>query len=292
MPRKKFKKHTRYRKNTFRAKNTGSGLKKIFPKFIILVVLLAAILFFWSRANNFFVRSSFFNVSKIELTMKPFLKEALSLDFYNIPPRFNIFQLNIDAVGFRTQKKHPEFKSVVILRKPPDIISVTIEYKTPIAFIKTRPQRKFFHIKRQVFYQQWGNYILVPISGDGIVLPPDVAKGKILPILSGVDFEGSVVNVGNVCNDKKLSYAIRFLIMAQSCWQIRNHRIDVIEVGNLRDVSIFLENGIEIKLGEGNVKKKINDLKNILEVSRLDLTKIKYIDLRFSNAVIGPKEPK
>ena len=98
-----------------------------------------------------------------------------------------------------------------------------------------------------------------------------------------------VSKLGDTRLGRILAAGIKLLRLAESCWTIKDHRIDAIELGNLRNISIFLENGIEVRLGEGSIKEKIITLKGILETSRFDLSKIKYIDLRFSDVVVGPK---
>ena len=245
--------------------------KNFLPKAVLVISVVAFVLLVWRLSGDFFRTSPFFNVSKIELTMRPFLKEALSLDFYGIPRRCNIFQLDIEKIASQTQDRHPEFKAVAISRKPPDVISVRIEYKQPIAFLKT-------------------NRMLVPISKDGVVLPPEAAVKGTLPVLSGIDFQRPMGKVGSICPDNRLPFAIEFLALAQSHWSIKGHRINTVDLSNTRDVSIFLENDIEIKMGDGSgMKKKLTTLKNILSQPKFDLGKIKYIDLRFSEIVIGPK---
>ena len=222
-------------------------------------VLIVCIFLVYYWFNNFFKSSKFFNVSKIELVMKPFLKEALSFDFYGIPRRCNIFQLDIDRIGIETQKRHPEFKSVVIARKPPNVISIRIEYKDPVAFVKAK------------------NHGLAPISGDGVLLPEATAEGKALPVLKG----------------EKLSFCFKFLEMARSSWLIESHRIDIIDASNIKNISIFLENGLEVMVGDGsNLKEKFAVLKGILQEPAFDFSKIKYIDMRFSDVIIAPKLTK
>ena len=274
---------------------------KILPKIILAVIVAGAVLFLGGRAGRFFIESEFFSVSKVELTMKPFLKEALSLDFYNIAPRrFNIFRLDIGAVSANVGRDHPEFKSVVILRRPPDVISVKIKYKHPAAFLKMSPRRKFFYEKRQVFYGQKENYLLVPVSKDGVILPPDILdfaaetqRRKIasLPVLAGPEFQSGALRVGSICPDKRFFCGIGLLRRIKEAWPIKNHRLDVLDAVNLKDISMFLENGVEVKIGNGrNIKDKLLSLKNILNERRFDFAKIKYIDLRFSDIIISPKQ--
>ena len=204
--------------------------------------------------------------------MNPFLKEALTLDFYGISHRANIFQIDIDSIGLNTLKKHPEFKSVIISRKLPNVISARIEYKRPAAFLKI-------------------GSVLVPFSCDGVVLPKETAKGMALPVISGVNFNPSGIKAGNICVDKKFALGVKFIMSAYSCWDIRGHRIDSVDLKDANDIYMFLENGIQVKMGDANfIKAKIASLKKIMDEPTLDFSKIKYIDLRFSDVVIGPKE--
>ena len=289
MPQRKNKRHHRYTRRRLNIKKGQFRHKVLLSAFILLVVVIFFIFLLCRWADSFFATSPFFNVSKIELTMRPILKEALSLDFYNIPRQSNIFKLAIDEVSINTQKKHPEFKSVVILRKPPNVMSVKIEYKQPVAFIKTNTNSRFFYGAREISYNRKEGYALIPVAIDGVVLPSDIAVGRILPTLSGVDFKTTVIKVGSICSDKKLAYGLKFLSAVESFWSIKNHRIDAVNLNSTKNISILLENGIEVKMGDSRIKEDILTLKDILEGSRFDLAKIKYIDLRFSDVIIGPR---
>ena len=277
MPRRRNykRKYSARRVGRIKLKSQTFKLKKILPGLVFAALGILSVFGLYHWAADFFVSSPFFYVSRIELTMRPFLKEALNLDFYNIPRRCNIFQLDIDNICVNTQRMHPEFKSVVISRKPPNVISVKIEYKEPVAFIKVSLR---------------GNYAFVPIAQDGVILPPELASVKALPVLSGLDFQSSIIKVGSVFLDKKLFFGIKFLKLVKSYWSIKDHMVDMVDLKDTKDVSIFLENGIEVKLGEGNLKSKITLLKNILEKSRFDLSKIECLDLRFTDIIVRPKQ--
>lgn len=269
MPRKK-----RYnRAKRFSIKKSAPKIKGIFTGIVLIAILAISFVYGASCLNGFLKESNLFTLSKIELAMNPFLKEALSLDFYGIPRRVNIFQIDIDAIGLNTQKKHPEFKSVIISRKLPNVISVRIEYKTPVAFLKM-------------------GSVAVPFSSDGVVLPQEAgSSGRALPFISGVNLKSSDVKVGNICADKKFALGIKFIMLAYSCWDIKGHRIALVDLKDTKDIYMFLENGIQVKMGDANsIKAKMALLKKIMDEPTLDFSKIKYIDLRFSDVIIGPKE--
>jgi len=269
MPRqKKYKQH---RKIRFKVKTAKPKLNRFFAKAIFLIILFISLMFMWRISDGFFKSSQFFKVSKIDLVMNPFLKEALYIDFYGIPRGVNIFELDIDSIGHNTKKRHPEFKSVIIARRLPNIINVRILYKEPVVCLKSGSR-------------------LLPVSVDGVILPVETAQGKNLPILTGLSFQPHNTKAGFVCSDKKLFLGIKFASLAQSWWLIKGHRINLISLEDTSNISMFLENGIEIKMGDGNnLKAKLATLKKIMERQAFDLNKIAYLDLRFSDAVIGPK---
>lgn len=255
-----------------RIKNKYVKHLNILPAFIFLAVMISAVIYGINCLDDVIRDSDMFIISRIELTMNPFLKEALSPDFYDITRHTNIFQVDIDAIKLRTMKKHPEFKSVMIYRKLPDVIGVRIEYKSPIALLRPGSQN-------------------VPFSADGVALPHETARGLALPFLAGVNFKSSGIKTGDICSDKKFALGVKFIDLAYSDWGVKGHRIDIIDLKDTKNISMFLENGIEVKVGDGNsIKSKILTLKKIMEEPTLNFSKIKYIDLRFSDVIIGPKK--
>ncbi len=281
----------RKRRRRRNIKDIGKRYKGLLPKAIALIIIAGCVLLIWQKAAEFFSDSDIFDVSNIELVMRPFLREALSLDFYNIPRGMNIFELDIDTLSAQTKKRHPEFDSVVIARKPPNVVRVNIKYKQPLALLKLRPRYSFFYDKRQVLYYQKAGFVYVPISNDGTILPPDVPASGSLVVFEGVEFNGVIVKVGSACPDKRLSCGVEFLALLKKHWVINGHKVCGLDLTDTKDITLSLDSQIQVRMGEYkiNTKQKIVSLKNILENPNIDFHKIKYIDLRFSNAVIGAK---
>jgi cell division septal protein FtsQ len=257
---KKYKQRRQYRRR-LNMKAAKPKIKSFIPAAVVLIVLVVSVSLSWRWLDDFFKTSPYFNVSRIELLMRPVLKDALNIEFYNIRRGSNMFLLDIDKICRDTQKKHPEFKYVTVSRRLPNVISVRIEYKNPVAYLKAGSR-------------------LVPVSNDCIFLPPEVAAGRILPIISGVSLN----------EPRKLALGIKFVLLTRECWAIKGHRINILDLTNTREISMFLENGVEVRVGDGNsIKAKLAALKSIMDEPSFDFAKIKYIDLRFSDVVIGPR---
>jgi hypothetical protein len=59
---------------------------------------------------------------------------------------------------------------------------------------------------------------------------------------------------------------------------------------SIKELSFYFASGLEVKIGCENLKARIRLLENTLRDPRLMADRIRYIDVRFENAVIGPKE--
>jgi len=247
-------------------------LKKASPFIVVCAVIL--FLFFQSRA--FLLRSPIFAISRIELAgAEIFDKSQEEFHFYGLTPSTNIFCLDIKGLSQRLMQDHLEFEQVAISRKLPDTLKVRIDYRKPSAFIKK--------------YAGFSEYEYYPISRSGVILPKEIGEGKQLPLLLGLDLYRGKLDVGQQINSRQLSIALLSLERINESWSIQQHSIEALDVSDYRNISLFLENGVQIKLGSGKLDAKIKRLERILKEASLELDKVKYIDLRFKEIVIGPK---
>ena len=63
-------------------------------------------------------------------------------------------------------------------------------------------------------------------------------------------------------------------------------KVETFEVSDDNRIGFFIPNGLEIKIGQDNIRDRINILSNLLIQLRDELGNIKYIDLRFKEPVI------
>jgi len=70
---------------------------------------------------------------------------------------------------------------------------------------------------------------------------------------------------------------------------VADYGVDNVDTKDLSNISFYLRNGIEIRIGGENFKERIMVLAKTLKDPRLMMDRIKYIDLRFGDAVIGPR---
>ena len=70
---------------------------------------------------------------------------------------------------------------------------------------------------------------------------------------------------------------------------IADYGVETVDTRDLGNITFSLRNGIEIRVGSENFKERLVVLAETLKDPRLAMDRIKYIDLRFGDAVIGPR---
>lgn len=71
---------------------------------------------------------------------------------------------------------------------------------------------------------------------------------------------------------------------------LKNYGANRIDAGDLENLSFYLASGVEVRIGPENFKDRLETLSRTLKDPRLVMDKIKYIDLRFKDVVIGPSD--
>jgi hypothetical protein len=107
-----------------------------------------------------------------------------------------------------------------------------------------------------------------------------------LPVITGLETKIFGAKSGKKYNVKELGLALDIIKELNNNKALRDYKIKVIDVSNPMNSSVFLEGGLEIKIGQEDLGKRINLLSTLLTNMKNDLKQIKYIDLRFKDPVI------
>jgi len=69
----------------------------------------------------------------------------------------------------------------------------------------------------------------------------------------------------------------------------QEHEIHMVDVSDEKNLSLYIEDGIEIKIGGEKFRERLNRFNKTFESGKVDKNRIRYIDLRFGDVIIGPK---
>lgn len=234
-------------------------IKKILPFIIVLILILSSYVFLKN--------SPYFSVKKISIVDIGHASGIEASDLARIYKGRNIFTIDIKSLSSRIKDDHFFIKEVVVRIVFPDMLEISILSRVPIAKIKSK------------------GYLL--IDSAGMVLPPRLANEE-LPVITGVSLWVRP-RVGEKIKNQKIKNALILLKALEENSVIRKYGLEKINARDARDLSFFLKNGIEVKIGDEEFPTRIKRLSTTLSDVSLDKDNIRYIDVRFRDVVIGPK---
>ena len=182
----------------------------------------------------------------------------------------NLISLDLAGVQQLIKRSHPEFKEVIVRRVLPSRIEVLLKRRTPAA---------------QVAYSRY-----VQVDKDLVILPgSSPAPFRNLTIISGAPFPREGLLVGVTLKDAATRKAFKLMEIVKRSNVLKNHWLSSVDVGDSRNISLVADSVIEIRLGADHLIERLKILERTLRSVELDALKMRYIDLRFDDVVIGPR---
>lgn len=244
------------------------AMDKMANVIVVAVFVISAVLL--TRA--FLYRSDYFRLKDVEIRDN-FLDrrgaDALRGKILNMCGGTSIFKIDPGRLTSVVSVDYPDAKNISVSRSLPDKIVVSMKFRRPVAVV--RGARSYF------------------IDGDGFVLTGvRESISKYLPAIVGVKISFDEKNNAQRAS-ANLKVALALLRELKTSGFSKDHVIKVIDVSDLHNTSFYLKNDIEIKIGNEKFEERIDLLKKTLGDPRLAPERIKYIDVRFNDVVIGPR---
>ena len=166
------------------------------------------------------------------------------------------------------KKDHPEIQKVKINRLLPNKLIVEIIERKAVGRIKV-VNRHF------------------PIDNKGLILPE--ISDEDLPVITGCKGGLNEIEIGRPFRCRGLEEALALLKVFSISPVSKYLKIARIDVTNYRNLLLFTEGGLEVKMGRGNFAKKLELLDGVFPQLKADKRQLRYIDLRFKDVIIRPK---
>ncbi|HAZ10208.1 MAG TPA: hypothetical protein DCY56_03765 [Candidatus Omnitrophica bacterium] len=272
---KRQKVRSRKKKKEAQSSRPRRNFKGIF-KFIFWTILVAGVGVGIVTFQYMFVDSDLFNVKGLDVRFYDQKNVLHRTNFSNINDKdvlgANIFLVDLKNFKEKIEASHPELRDIVVRRELPNRLIVQARQRLAVA--QVYGDKPYF------------------IDKDGVFLPytNNSAEGNI-PIISGISVAGFSRN--SVAQKEKINKAL-FLIGALSMnRKLSRYQIKTIDITDNRNISFFLSakdaEKVEIKIGEGEFNKRLDVLATVLEQLGQDIERVKYIDLRFEDPIVGPR---
>jgi len=243
----------------------------VIKKAIAACVVLVFVLVTFVLVKAFLYRSDYFRLRVVEARGRiPDQRVAQAVGNYilNSYKGRNIFNVDLKSIAQSLEAGYPDAKDIVVRISPPDKIVASMQFREAIAVIK--------------------NDKICAVDADGVMLyNTDPAGLNTLPEIYGINIRYD--DRKRRAAPKNLTLALELLKEIKKTKFMKAYGLSRIDAQDGANLSFFLANGVEIKIGYSDFKQRLDVLGKTLKDPRLVLDKIKYIDLRFNDIYISPK---
>lgn len=251
-----------------------AGLQEsLFQKVASLVVIFVFILLIIALSRAFLYKSDYFRLRVIEA--RSFAGDSGAIPSINYDQLLNscrghnIFKINLPSVVKFFRDVYPDAKEIIANIVLPDKIVVNLRCRWPQAILKADK-----------------NYV---IDEDGYALSGLYGiPAERLIVIEGTNIQYTD-KIGRKFTSRNLSIALDLLKQVRRSKFLVKYGVAKLDAQDSKNLSFFLANGLEIKIGCDNIAERLKILEKTLRDPRLVLDKINYIDVRFEDAVVGPK---
>ena len=263
--------HLRVKLKKSMKKKHNDKSKKPFPykKMLLCFVLLLIVAGIFTSFNMLYTKSNYFIVKNVTMVGQKVNSSVNYNELARMMVDRNIFKLDLGEIKNYMLDNYPELLSLRLDKAFPDSVHAVIVLRKPVA-----------QVNQQRYY---------PVDKEGIVLS-DVKDypDENLPIINGIRTKLSRA-IGKMAESKHLKKALALLREIKDSGILEEHTLVEIDAANRRNMTFFLEDGLEIKIGHEEYASRLEKLKNELSDPQIKPADVRYIDLRFGEPVIGPR---
>ena len=260
----------RKRKSKRRARKAVPAAKKIlFSPGTLSILIVALILitgFFIAR--NYFLNSPDFIIKEVELRGENVPGSYLADELSRMAVSENIFAVNLKDIENSVKRDYFEIKDIHVKRILPDKMVFYVERRKAIALLNSKQ-----------YYS---------VDDEGMILK-DASENRLerLPVIKGINVREK--DIGKRLISPAWGKVRELLEELSKTGIAESYDISQIDAANSGNLSFYIDDGLQIKIGGEDFKKRLGDLKRVLSDPEIDSSDISYIDLRFKDIVIGPK---
>lgn len=250
---------------------------KGFFKFLFWTLLVACIGAGVVGFRYLFVDSDCFNVKAVDVKFydekNVLRKEPLTdIDGKKIIG-VNIFLVDLKSFKDEIEERHVELRDIIVRRVLPN--RLLVQAKKRQAFARIHSDRQYLVDRECVFLPDAKSF-----SGDE------------LPLISGVRItssRGSDPKL-NESQEEKIKRALFLIDMIALNKKLSKFKLKNMDIADIRNISFYFDAAnVEIKIGDSEFNKRLDTLGTVLEQLGQDIGRVKYIDLRFEDPIVGPR---
>jgi cell division septal protein FtsQ len=231
----------------------------------IVFLLIGFIVFtVFTRTVEFLTTSPMFEVKNVLIDSSIQFIDVRSLK--QLKGR-NIFKVDINKVERQIARDYPYIAQLRVVREFPDRIKVLAKKRDPLMQMSVK-----------------GKVLLVDTEGVALFY---VAKPVALPHVKGISLDKSRIILGAPLSHQALGKVVEILNLFKKSPFLSKWHINEVDAGNLSKIDLTINSNMHVIVDSDNTESKIGLLQMMIVQNKVDLTQVKYIDVRFKEPVIG-----
>ncbi len=144
-------------------------------------------------------------------------------------------------------------------------------------------------IAKKPFAQAIQKQDIITFDEEGMVLSKSSQLNRRLPQVLGLVYQKNI-KLGRTFNSIRLSGALKILrVFDENKNAFPSIGVNSVDVTKLSKTKVLLSNKLEVIVDQDKLDQRIRKLALIIAQRTLDLSKVKYVDLRFKEAIVGKK---
>jgi len=232
----------------------------------IIVFLFIGFVFFtlYVNAVEFLTSSSLFEVKEVMIDRSIGFIDLRTLK--DLKGK-NIFKVNIRKLDRQIAQQYPYIAQLRVVRQLPDRILILAKKREPLM---------------QVYFKK--KYLVLDTEGVALYY---TLQPTGLPQVFGVPLERGWSFLGGHIRAQELSKIVDILNAFKVSAYLKRWRIHSVQAGNLSKIDLLIGENMHVILDQDDTQDKIELLQMLISANKIDLNKVKYIDLRFKEPVIA-----
>jgi len=179
----------------------------------------------------------------------------------------NIFKVDINKVDRQIAERYPYIAQLRVVRQLPDRILILAKKREPLM---------------QIYINK--KYLLLDTEGVALYY---TLQPALLPQVYGIPIEHNWLFLGGRIHGAELNKVVDILNMFKMSPYLKRWRIHAVQAGNLSKIDLLVGENMHVILDQDDTQDKIELLQMLISANKIDLNKVKYIDLRFKEPVIA-----
>ena len=231
----------------------------------IIFLLIGFILFtVYVQLKSFLLTSPLFEVKEVMLDRSiAFIDQRGLKDLKGV----NIFKIDIAKLHHQLELQYPYIANLRIIRQLPDRILILAKKREPLF---------------QLDYQ--GKYLVIDTEGIALYF---TLQPSALPQVFGAIIQHQNLFLGRHLNSPQMLKVVEILNLFKESPLLEQWRVHAVQAANLTKIDISVGENMHVILDDENTSAKMGVLQMLVGSNKIDLNKVRYIDLRFKEPVIA-----